>query len=468
MSNIFLILPTQLFEDIKLLKNYDKVYLLEEEYYLNPNYHKQKLLLHLSLMYYYYDYLKNNKIQVEYIEYNKINYSKLLSNKNLTMYDPVDKKMIKLFSKYKVKYLDTKLFINTNAELLKLKKANNKYTQSEFYKQQRIKNNILVDSNKNPLFGKWSFDAENRSKFDKSYKESKLMIYNNAYIKEAKEYINKNFTKSFGQFCEQGSYYPCTFIDAKKHLKKFINEKLLYFGKNQDAISKNVIYGEHSNISALLNVGLLTPNYVITEILKYFNNFKNKKQLINSVEGIIRQIIGWREYMHFIYFLYGKTVMSKFKKIKLNNKIPVSWYSTSTYGIVKGTKTELELMNNMISKVHKYAYLHHIERLMVVNNIMILYGFKLKDIYKWFMTCFIDSYDWVMIPNILMNINSIDSNIKYMTKMYIGSDNYIRKMSDFNNKNDFEIINKLYWDFLKKNKNILKSDYGLSRQLHRI
>ena len=105
---------------------------------------------------------------------------------------------------------------------------------------------------------------------------------------------------------------------------------------------------------------------------------------------------------------------------------------------------------------------------MVANNLMYLYNIKFKDIYKWFMICFIDSYDWVMIPNILMNINSLDSNIKYMTRVYLASDNYIKKLSDFDNKEDFKIINKLYWAFIKNNKKILKKDYGLSSQVSRI
>ena len=87
------------------------------------------------------------------------------------------------------------------------------------------------------------------------------------------------------------------------------------------------------------------------------------------------------------------------------------------------------------------------------------------------MTCFIDSYDWVMIPNVMMNINSLNkdsSNVRYMTRVYLGSDNYIKKMSNFNNKNDFSVINKLYWDFLKKNKIILKTDYGISSQISKI
>ena len=169
--------------------------------------------------------------------------------------------------------------------------------------------------------------------------------------------------------------------------------------------------------------------------------------------------------MHFIYFLNGEKTLRNFNKLDLTTKLPISWY--------KINGTELEIINMMISKVYNYAYLHHIERLMVINNIMILYNFKLKDILNWFMTCFIDSYDWVMIPNVMMNINSIESNntgnsIKYMTRVYLGSDNYIKKMSDFNNKQDFKILNNLYWKFLKKNKTILKSDYGLSAQISKL
>ena len=151
--NIFIILPTQLFKDIKILKTYDLVYLIEEPYYLNSNYHKQKLVLHIASLNYYYDYLINNNIKVKYINYNKINYSKFLNN-NITMYNPIDKKMIKLYKKYNIKFLETPTFFNTYNDLLeynKLKKST-KFTQSDFYKYQRIKYNILVDKNKNPLY----------------------------------------------------------------------------------------------------------------------------------------------------------------------------------------------------------------------------------------------------------------------------------------------------------------------------
>lgn len=441
--HIFIILPTQIFKHINILKKYDKIYLIEEPYYINPNFHKQKLLLHISSLNYYYELLKSKYNNVNYIKYNEIDYSKILKNVNtITMYDPIDNKMILKYKKYNVIFLDSPLFLNNYSDLLNyknnVKTKNNIFQQSNFYKYQRIKYKILLNNNNEPLYNKWSFDNLNREKFTKDYKELNIKEYNNKYINYGKKYINSNFKNAFGSmdiFC-----YPCTHKDALNHFNKFIKQKIKYFGKYQDAISKNVIYGYHSNISALLNIGLLNPLDIINIILKHFNNSNNKKEIINSIEGIIRQIIGWREYMHFIYLFYSNK-LKRVNYLSLNTTLPKSWYIGNT---------DLNILNHLIIKLHNYAYLHHIERLMIINNLMYLYEIKIKDIYKWFMTCFIDSYDWVMVPNIIMNINSLNPDIKYMTKVYIASDNYIKKMSDFTDKNDFKIINVLYWKFIKK------------------
>lgn len=457
----FIILPTQLFKNIKILNAYDNIYLIEEPYYLNKYYHKQKILLHLSSINYYYEYLKkelSNNIYL--IKSSSIDYEKI-TKYDTTMYHPIDKKMINLLKKYNVNFIDTPLFLTSISELnnLKYNKKNSNriiYTQSEFYKYQRIKNNILLTKDKKPLYNQWSFDKKNREKYSKNYIEPKIQIYNNKYIEKGLIEIKKNYNKNFGEI--NNVYYPCTHKDAKKHLTNFIKYKIINFGNYQDGISTNIIYGIHSNISALLNIGLLTPKEVITEILKFFYKSKKKKEIINSIEGIIRQIIGWREYIRFIYHFHNIEIINK-SYIKLNNKLPNSWY--------KGD-TELNILNLLINKLKKFAYLHHIERLMIINNLMILYEIKFKDVYKWFMTCFIDSYDWVMIPNLLMNINSLDPDIKYMTRVYISSDNYIKKMSNYNNKEDYKIINNLYWNFIKKNKKILIKDYGLASQVSKI
>ena len=454
---VFIILPTQLFKDIKILKKYDIVYLIEEPYYLNPTFHKQKLLLHISSLNYYYDYLVKHSINVKYIKYNEINYEELSKNNEITMYDPIDKYIRKQFKKFDTTYLDTPLFLNTNEELDNYhnsKKDNIKFTNVDFYKWMRIKMDILMNKSK-PLYDNWSFDKENRNPFDKNYIEDDIDIFDNKYIKSGKLYINKHFKDAFGNFDE--FYYPNNHKEAEKHLNVFIKNKLFNFGKYQDSISKDVVYGNHANISALLNIGLLTPIYVINSIITYFNKYKDKKKLINSVEAIIRQILGWREYMRFIYIYYRNDII-KYDPINNNKSIPKNWYTGNT---------SLEILNHYIEKVQNYAYLHHIERLMIINNLFILCEIKFIDIYNWFMICFIDSYDWVMVPNIYMNLSSLNKDIRYMTKIYIASDNYIRKMSDFKNKKDFEMINKLYWNFVKKNKNILKHEYSIKSQVNK-
>jgi deoxyribodipyrimidine photolyase-related protein len=457
---IFLILPTQLFKDIKILKhkkNYDIIYLLEDPYYLNPTFHKQKLLLHISSLNYYYDYLVKKSINVKYIKYNEINYDKVLKNHEITMYDPVDKYIRKQFKKFNIEYLDTPLFLNTNEELdnyYELHQNKKKFMNIDFYKWMRIKLNILMKNSK-PIYDNWSFDKENRNPFDKGYKEDELDIYDNKYIKAGKLYVNKHFKEAFGNFDEM--YYPNNHKEAEKHLNIFIKGKLFDFGKYQDSISKDVVYGNHANISALINIGLLTPLYVIDTIIAYFNKYKDKKKIINSVEAIIRQILGWREYMRFIYVYYRNDII-KYDPINNNRSIPKNWYTGNT---------SLEILNHYIEKVQNYAYLHHIERLMIINNLFVLCEIRFIDIYNWFMICFIDSYDWVMVPNIYMNLSSLNKDIKYMTKIYVASDNYIKKMSDFRNKQDFEIINKLYWNFVKKNKNILKHEYSIKSQVNK-
>lgn len=455
----FLILPTQLFKDIKILKDYDIIYLLEDKYYLNSKFHKQKLLLHISSLKYYYDYLINNDINVKYINFNDIDYNKILKKTdNILMYDPIDKEIIKQFKKFNITYLESSLFINTNKELLDYKnsKENNRFTNSDFYKLQRKKLDILMKDNSTPLFNQWSFDKNNRNAFDKKYIEYELKTYNNNYIENGKKYINKYFKNAFGNLDK--IYYPNTHKLAEAHLKDFIEYKIKDFGKFQDSISNEVVYGNHSNISALLNIGLLTPQYVIKMIMNYFNNYKNKKNIIDSVEAIIRQIIGWREYIRFMYVFFKNDILD-FKDIKSNISVPTNWY--------KGN-TSLEILDHYIDKVKDYAYLHHIERLMIINNLFILYEIKFKDMYNWFMICFIDSYDWVMIPNLYMNLNSLNDNIKYMTRVYLASDNYIKKMSNFKNKEDFKIINDLYWRFIKKNKKILKKDYYIRSQVNKV
>jgi len=448
---IFLIFPMHLFEYNKYLVNMDIIYIIED---FNNYQHKQKLMLHRASMKYYYNKLSNDYKKVIYIDYSKINYDKICIGNEIYLFDPIDKPIIKKLAKYNIKIIDTPAFIETRADLEeyrnKFTNKKNYYHDRSFYKWMRKKLNLLMEGDK-PIGDKWSYDKENRNPFGKDYKEDKIKTYTNEYITEAREYINKNFKNNFGN--TDNFYYPITHEETLDHLKRFIIRRFETFGKYQDAISKKVIFGSHSVLSPMLNIGLITPMTIITEVMNYYK--KNKNTLI-STEAFIRQLIGWRSYVRFIYIYHGEEMM-KMNNLNHNKKLPKSWYSETG---------NITIINDMISKVKEYAYLHHIERLMIMGNLGLLLQIDPNEIYKWFMTCFIDAYEWVMVPNVYgMSQYSLKS-ISMMTRPYISSSNYIKKMSDYKNENWFNIWDALYWYFLLTHSDLLNKIYAFKAQIN--
>ena len=447
-------MPTQLFEDTTNLKEMDMIYLIEDPFYFtSKKFHKQKLILHRSSMKYYYDKLKDTFANIKYIEFNKINYSEIIKNNDIYIYDPIDKPIIDKLNSYssEIKIIDTPAFLETLKDLDEYRNKNtnkkNYYHDRSFYKWQRKRLNLLMNGDK-PYGDKWSFDKENRNKYDKNYKEPEIKIYNNKYIIEAKEYINKNFRNNFGII--DNFYYPITHEETIDHLNKFIKIKLATFGKYQDGISKKVIFGSHSILSPMLNIGLITPKIIIKEVIKYLDTNN-----LASIEAFIRQLIGWRSYVRFIYHYHGEEMM-KMNYLNHKNKLPKSWYDeTKNIGII----------NDMILKVKKYAYLHHIERLMIVGNFGLLLQINPNELYEWFMICFIDSYEWVMVPNIYGMSQYSLTDISMMTRPYISSSNYIKKMSDYKNENWFNKWDALYWYFIYMHKEVLKKIYSIQTQI---
>jgi len=458
--NIFIIYPTQLFDVNIHLDKMDAIYLLEEPFYFtSKKFHKQKLIFHRASMKCYYDKLKKKYKNVKYLEYNEINYKELFKN-NIHLFDPIDKPLISLLHTFKKNkeliFYDTPSFIETIEELTEYRNKNtnkkNYYHDKSFYRWQRKKLNLLITNNQ-PEGGEWSYDKENRNPFDTSYKEPEIITYNNKYIEEANKYIEKHFKNNFGLISD--FYYPITHDETLDHLRKFIQIKLDTFGKYEDGISKKVIFGSHSVLSPMLNIGLITPDVIIKEVLKYYKNNPTKEKLI-TVEAFIRQLIGWRSYVRFIYHFHGND-MKKENLFKFNeNKLPDSWYTHST---------NIDIIDDMILKVEKYAYLHHIERLMIIGNFALISQINPDDIYDWFMICFIDAYEWVMVPNVYgMSQYSLIS-ISMMTKPYLSSSNYVKKMSDYKKKKWFDIWDALYWNFIYTNKDILKKIYGTAFQV---
>jgi deoxyribodipyrimidine photolyase-related protein len=450
LSNINIIFPNQLIEKSLLIENLNNTYLIEEYLFFKQyKFHKQKILFHRDSMKNYNDYLIKKGLKVIYIDSqnNSSDIREFLKNtqaKQINIYNPVDNWLEKRISSIcsekniEIKFYENPLFINNQNELTTFfKPEKKKLFQTSFYKNQRTKLNILLDKEKNPIGGKWTFDDMNRKKFPKN-KQTPILDYSKIksfHYLSSKKYVEINFGNNLGEISEN-QLYPTDYKSANIWFKNFLLSRFEEFGIYEDAVLIKESIINHSILSPLLNSGLLNPK----EVLKTTIDFYKKNNIpINSAEGFIRQIIGWREFIRGVYFSKGSEERTKnywgFKR-----KIPNSFYD--------GT-TGIDPVDDTIKKVNKTGYANHIERLMILGNFMVLCEFNPDDVYRWFMELFIDSYDWVMVPNVYGMSQYADGGLM-STKPYISSSNYIIKMSDYKKGEWSEIWDGLFWSFMDK------------------
>lgn len=448
MNEVAIIFPNQLFENV-VFSNIKKIYLIEDEHFFTRfKFHKAKLILHRASMKFYFDYLSEKGFDVFYVEFD-INWIEILKKNNVKKVHYIDvvdfglEQKIKSFG-FATQLYPTQAFLTPPNEFKDFFKDKTHFSQTSFYINQRKKMKILLEPNGKlkPLMGKWSFDKENRDKLPKDITIPSLIKFDNKYVAQAKSYVEKNFPDNYGY--PDNFIFPTTHDEAKLLLRNFLENKLRYFGNYEDAISKDNPFLFHSILSSSLNTGLITPQYVIENTLKFSegNNIS-----INSLEGFIRQIISWREFIRAVYILKGAEQFNQ-NYFNHKNRLPRGFYTAST---------KIDPVDNVIKKVLKTAFTNHIERLMVIGNFCLLTEIHPKEVYKWFMEMFIDSYDWVMIPNVFGMSQYADGGW-ITTKPYISSSNYILKMSNFEVGAWSEIFDGLYWRFIEKHQALFLSN----------
>ncbi|GLB48762.1 cryptochrome/photolyase family protein [Neptunitalea lumnitzerae] len=446
MNHTAIILPNQLFQQIDFYKK-TNIYLVEEYLYFKQyNFHKQKLAFHRASMKYYEAYLKDQGFSVTYIESgDELSDIRELAkhiNKSDTdevhLFNPVDgwlQQRLQTIEK-DIKWYNNPLFINSKEDLESyFKKDRKNYHQTNFYKQQRKERNILITSGE-PDGGKWTYDTENRKKYPKNKKPPYIQFPDSTdYYQEAITYIEDNFKNNLGEL-SSSPLYPVTHKQATSWYNDFLENRFSGFGTYEDSIVANENILHHSVISPLINVGLLDIEEAIRQALSYA---KNNDIDLNNIEGFIRQLIGWREFIRGLYEKIGvQQRTSNFWKHK--RKIPASFYEGTT-GITP--------IDTTIKKLLKTGYVHHIERLMVLANFMNLCEFDPNEVYQWFMELFIDAYDWVMVPNVYGMSLYADGGLM-STKPYISGSNYLKKMSNYENGDWQATWDGLFWNFIDK------------------
>ena len=460
---LFLILGNQLFNP-KLLKKYkDHIFYMCEDYELCTfeKHHKLKILLFLSSMRSYADELKSNKFNIIYNNLNTkfensyedklektINEKKI---KNISFFEIEDKFLEKRLIKFckkkniKINQINTPMFLTSRDEFKNYLKNTKKPFMANFYKISRKKLNILMKKDGTPKGEKWSFDDENRKKLPSHINVPDILKPKiTDHTKKLKIFIENNFKNHPGD--TNNFWLPTTRHESIKLLDDFLKNKINLFGDYEDAVSHKSNFLFHSALSPVINLGLITPQEILEKI-KLFE----KKIKINSLEGYIRQIIGWREFMRGIYQNFDETMENK-NFFNHKNKMKPSWY--------KGT-TGLEPLDYSIKNALKYGWTHHIERLMILANIMNMCRIHPREVYRWFMEMFVDSSDWVMKPNVYgMGLFS-DGGI-FATKPYICGSSYFLKMMDFKKGDWCNIMDGLYWNFINNNRNFFLKNPRLS------
>lgn len=465
--NVTIVFPHQLFRSHPAVEPGRPVLLVEEYLFFNQyNFHKQKLLLHRASMQFYRDFLSRQGVEVRYIDAQDVlsDVRKLLPElhklgvRSIHLADPVDNWLERRLQRVAqelgltiVEY-PTPLFLNDKSELDLFFKGKKRFFQTDFYIQQRKQRQILLEPGQKPLGGKWTYDADNRLKYPKGKTPPTVHFpAQNEYVLSAIAYVNVCYPGNYGQM-ESAMTYPTTFEEAEIWLDNFLETRFREFGEYEDAMVGPERILHHSVLTPMLNIGLLTPQQIVEKSLAYA--VKHDIPL-NSCEGFIRQITGWREFIRGVY-VYKGTEERRTNYWKCTRKIPPAFWNATT-GIAP--------LDAVIQKVLETGYCHHIERLMVLGNFMLLCEFDPDEVYRWFMELFIDAYDWVMVPNVYGMSQFADGGLM-ATKPYISGSNYLLKMSNFAKGDWQEIWDGLFWRFMHVHRDFFLQNPRLGMLVH--
>ena len=347
-------------------------------------------------------------------------------------------------------------FLATHQDFQNWAKDRKQLRMEFFYREMRRKYNILMNGDK-PEGGEWNYDSQNR----KPPKEglnvpAPLSTDNDTITKEVIQLVSEKFDKHFGDL--EPFYFAVTREQALNVLETFVQERLQNFGDYQDAMVEGEPWMFHSHISFYINCGLLLP---IECIQRAEQAYREENAPLNAVEGFIRQILGWREYIRGIYWLKMPEYAQE-NYLEAQHQLPDFFWSTNTH---------MNCMRQCIKETKENAYAHHIQRLMVIGNFCLIAGIDPKYVNEWYLIVYADAYEWVELPNVSGMILFADGG--YLgSKPYAASGAYINRMSDYCKgckysptiKNGPKAcpFNYLYWDFMHRHQDKLRGNHRLS------
>ncbi|APC94792.1 cryptochrome/photolyase family protein [Francisella tularensis subsp. novicida] len=479
MRTLRLILGDQLSQSISSLRDCDKANdvvmmceVMKEASYVK--HHKKKLVYIFSAM-------RHFALQLHKLGY-KVCYTKLDDPKNtgsfyseiqrvveklgiqkLIVTEPGEYRVLKDIQSWQKDFsIDVEIriddrFLATIGEFTNWAKGYKQLRMEYFYRYMRIKHDILLDNDGNPEGGQWNYDSQNRKtpssdmQIPKPYKSTADDI-----TKRVIELVEQTFVDNFGDI--EPFNYAVTREQALEALDLFVKERLSDFGDYQDVMLEGQAWMYHSHISMYINSGLLLPMECIKAAEKAY--YKGNAPL-NAIEGFIRQVLGWREFVRGVYWLKMPDYRDM-NYLEATRKLPSFYWDT---------ETKMNCLHQCVKETKENAYAHHIQRLMVLGNFALLAGIDPKYVNEWYLLVYADAYEWVELPNVSGMVLFADGGY-LASKPYAASGSYIKKMSNycdkchysFNKKNGIDAcpFNYLYWDFLARNKSKLATNPRLA------
>ncbi|WP_309614316.1 cryptochrome/photolyase family protein [Flavobacterium sp.] len=433
--------------------------------------HIQKVVGFFSAMRSFAAELQSKKHKVIYIHLNdknnlqsfEKNLDALLNQGNYTQFEyqlPDEYRLDVLLKNYCNQLLipysvyDTEHFFSKREELGNFFEGKKMFLMESFYRAMRKKHNVLMEGDK-PATGQWNYDGENRKKLPKNHKPTPPLVFNNDVSKIVAE-IKDTDISTIGSIDAANFVWPINREQSLALLDFFVAEFLPLFGSYQDAMTPNEWSLYHSRISFSMNVKMISPKEVIDKAIQEWENRKDEIEY-NQLEGFVRQIIGWREYMRGIYWLK----MPEYASLNFFNnteKLP-DWFWTG--------KTKMNCLKDAITQSLEYAYAHHIQRLMITGNFALLAGVHPDEVDAWYLGIYIDAIEWVEITNTRGMSQFADGGI-VGTKPYVSSASYIDKMSHYCGSCFYKKalktgekacpFNSLYWNFYDKHEDKLSKN----------
>ena len=436
--------------------------------------HIQKVAGFFAAMRKFAEELKANQHQVIYWKLNDEtntqslteNISSLIDKNNFQKFEyqapdeyRLDHQLEQFCSKLDIenKVFSTEHFYTERDELANFFKGKKQFLMESFYRNMRKKHQILM-VNKQPEGGKWNYDASNRKKWKGETLIPSAKNFDNN-VSQIVDEIKSAGVETIGKINAKYFEYPISRKQALDQLSYFCEHLLVHFGDYQDAMHTDQVFLFHSKISFAMNSKMISPKEIVEETLQTYRKRKDEID-ISQVEGFIRQIIGWREYMRGMYWM----LMPDYKKenfLDNKNKLPDFFWTG---------KTKMNCLKNAIHNSLENGYAHHIQRLMITGNFALLTQIDPAEIDAWYLGIYVDAIEWVQLPN-TRGMSQFADGGKIATKPYVSSGSYISKMSNYCDScvykktkkfgDDACPFNSLYWNFLDEKQEQLSSNFRM-------